>query len=189
MIILEYKLSLNLWTLIQHEVIFIKTTYRPQNLIICISSLCGVKNWDSSLSTETGYTQDSQVSVTSKGSAFFVCQDIQATLGSTQSPPFHTAKFGVLHHCSIHMHDKYYIYLTAISLWACHKKLNSLNIFNVYVTCVTYRTSKSNNVHVHYLHCLIKKCSASSSRNIWQNGKQWSFIFSWFSTQATFILP
>ena len=52
------------------------------------------------------------------------------------------------------------------------KKLNSLNIFNVYVTCLTYRTSKSNNVHVHYLHCLIKKCSGSSPRNIWQNGKQ-----------------
>ena len=59
-----------------------------QNLTAYIPSLFGYKNSDSSLSTETGYIQDGQVSVTSKGSVFSVCHDIQATLGSTQPLPF-----------------------------------------------------------------------------------------------------
>ena len=84
--------------------------------------LFGYKNWDSSLSTETGYIQDGQVSVTSKGSVFSVCHDIQATLRSTQSPPLHTAKqplHGTLHHSTTHIHGKYYL---------CH---NTMNIFNI----------------------------------------------------------
>jgi hypothetical protein len=96
--------------MIQHGVISIETTSMLQNFITCNLSLFGYKNWDSSLSTETGYIQDSQVSVTSKGSVFSVCNDIQATLGSTQSPPLHTAKWplhGAVHHSTTHMHGKY----------------------------------------------------------------------------------
>jgi len=105
-----------------------------QNLVTCIPFLFGYKNWDSSLSTETGYIQDGQVSVTSKGSVFSVCHDIQATLGSTQSPPLHIAKqplHGTLHHSTTHMHGKYYL---------CH---NTLNVFNVYHLYIEHPSQKT----------------------------------------------
>ena len=139
--------------MIQHGVIFIKATCILQNLVTCVPFLFGYKNWESSLSTETGYILDGQSSVTSKGSVFSVCRNIQGTLVSTQSPPLHTAKqplHGTVHHSTTHTHTHTHTCMAnitfAIILW----------ISSMYFICLKYGTPKSNNTHVYYLHCLIK---------------------------------
>lgn len=118
-----------------------------QILVTCVHFLFGYKNWDSSLSTETGYIQDGQSSLTSKGSVFSVCHDIHATLVSTHSPPLHTAKqppHGTVHHSTTHTCIANITF--AIILW----------ISSMYFICLKYGTPKSNNTHVYYLHWLIK---------------------------------